>query len=57
MFPSVLTSQIRRGVEDFLQATFPPSNRVIQDWLNLDPRITKKRDCTMWPEFESRWKS
>jgi len=27
MIPSVLTSQIRRGVEDFLQTTFPPSNR------------------------------
>lgn len=27
MIPSVLTNQIRRGVEDFLQTTFPPSNR------------------------------
>lgn len=27
MIPSVLTGQIRRGVEDFLQTTFPPSNR------------------------------
>jgi hypothetical protein len=27
MIPTILKSQIRRGVEDFLQTTFPPSNR------------------------------
>jgi DEAD/DEAH box helicase domain-containing protein len=27
MIPSILTSQIRGCVEDFLQTTFPPSNR------------------------------
>ena len=34
MIPSVLTSQIRRGVEDFLQTTFPPSNRFFHGLLD-----------------------
>lgn len=34
MIPSVLTSQIRRGVEDFLQTTFPPSNRFFHGMLD-----------------------
>ncbi len=34
MIPSVLTSQIRRGVEDFLQTTFPPSNQFFHGLLD-----------------------
>jgi DEAD/DEAH box helicase domain-containing protein len=34
MIPSVLTCQIRRGVEDFLQTTFPPSNRFFHGLLD-----------------------
>jgi DEAD/DEAH box helicase domain-containing protein len=34
MIPSILTSQIRRGVEDFLQTTFPPSNRFFHGMLD-----------------------
>jgi len=34
MIPSVLSSQIRRGVEDFLQTTFPPSNRFFHGLLD-----------------------
>lgn len=34
MIPSVLTGQIRRGVEDFLQTTFPPSNRFFHGLLD-----------------------
>ena len=34
MIPSILTSQIRRGVEDFLQTTFPPSNRFFHGLLD-----------------------
>lgn len=34
MIPSVLTGQIRRGVEDFLQTTFPPSNRFFHGMLD-----------------------
>lgn len=40
MIPSVLTSQIRRGVEDFLQTTFPPSNRFFHGL--LDRLISKE---------------
>jgi len=44
MIPPVLTSQIRRGVEDFLQPTFPPSNRFL-------PRLAgpAERKETWWP--------
>jgi DEAD/DEAH box helicase domain-containing protein len=35
MIPSVLSSQIRRGVEDFLQTTFPASNRFFHRMLDL----------------------
>ena len=34
MIPSVLTREIRRGVEDFLQTTFPPSNRFFHGLLD-----------------------
>lgn len=30
MIPSVISSQIRKGVEDFLRTTFPPSNPFFQ---------------------------
>lgn len=26
MIPSVISSQVQRGIEDFLRTTFPPSN-------------------------------
>ena len=34
MIPSILTSEIRRRVEDFLQTTFPPSNRFFHGLLD-----------------------
>ena len=47
MIPSVLSSQIRRGVEDFLQTTFPSSNRFFHNLLDrLSTALCARRNAT-----------
>ena len=50
MIPSILTSQIRRGVEDFLQTTFPPSNRFFHGILD---RLIAKEGGLFWGPYLS----